>query len=202
MVDDDDDDGSGRGDGPHGADDVAPDTVASDAVAPDAVDAIVAQWARERPELDTAPMAIFGRVFRIGRVAGDAATAAYARHGITRGDFDVLASLRRAGEPFALSPTQLTATLMLTSGGVTGRVDRLEAAGLVRRSPDPDDRRALVVSLTPEGRRLVDEAVTAGLEAQHALVAGLPPERRALLADLLRDLLASSEAGLSRLPRP
>ena len=166
----------------------------------DAVDAIVAQWARERPELDTAPMAIFGRVFRIARAAGDAATAAYARHGITRGDFDVLASLRRAGEPFALSPTQLTAALMLTSGGVTGRVDRLEAAGLVRRSPDPEDRRSLVVNLTPEGRRLVDGAVTAGLEAQHALVAALPPERRALLSDLLRELLVSTEAGRGREP--
>lgn len=163
-------------------------------VGTDGVDRILEQWARERPELDTEAMGIFGRVYRLARVAGDAATAAYGELGITRADFDVLASLRRAGEPFALSPTQLTASLMLTSGGVTGRVDRLEALGLVRRAPAPSDRRSLVVSLTDEGRELVDRAVVAGLEAQQRLLARVPEERRPVLDALLRELLASADA--------
>ncbi|NTW41930.1 MAG: MarR family transcriptional regulator, partial [Cellulomonadaceae bacterium] len=106
---------------------------------PDGVDRIREQWAVERPELETEPMGIFGRVWRIARLAGEVMEDAYALHGITRADFDVLATLRRAGEPFTLSPSALTASLMLTSGGTTGRLDRLERAGLVRRAPDPDD---------------------------------------------------------------
>ncbi|MDT0165989.1 MarR family transcriptional regulator [Actinotalea sp. AC32] len=160
----------------------------------DGVDRIREQWARERPELDTEAMGIFGRVYRLARVAGDAVAAAYADFGITRADFDVLATLRRSGEPFALSPTQLTASLMLTSGGVTGRVDRLEGLGLVRRAPSPSDRRSLVVSLTDEGRELVDRAVVAGLEVQQRLLAGVPEDRRPLLDELLRELLASADA--------
>ncbi|KGM10198.1 MarR family transcriptional regulator [Cellulomonas carbonis] len=169
-------------------------SVASGPVPRDGVDRIRDQWARERPELDTEAMGIFGRVYRLARVAGDAVAAAYAEFGITRADFDVLATLRRSGEPFALSPTQLTASLMLTSGGVTGRVDRLEGLGLVRRAPSPSDRRSLVVSLTEEGRELVDRALVAGLEVQQGLLAGVAEDRRPLLDGLLRELLASADA--------
>lgn len=101
----------------------------------DPVDAIVEQWATVRPDLDTAAMEVFGRIFRLSRAMGDRMEKAYAPHGISRGEFDVLATLRRSGEPYALSPRQLSATLMLTTGGMTGRLDKLERAGLLRRSP-------------------------------------------------------------------
>src|SRR4029453_8932608 len=108
-----------------------------------------------RPDLQTEAMAVFGRVYRIARLVGDQQEAVYATFGINRGDFDVLATLRRAGEPFRLPPKALTASLMLTSGGMTGRLDRLEKRGLVARSPDPTDRRGLTITLTPAGRELV-----------------------------------------------
>ncbi|WP_341359576.1 MarR family transcriptional regulator [Georgenia sp. M64] len=161
-------------------------------MAGDGVDRILEQWARERPELDTEAMGIFGRIYRIARASGDAMEATYGRFGITRADFDVLATLRRSGEPFALTPSALTGALMLTSGGITGRVDRLERAGLVARSPSPTDRRALLVTLTPAGQEIVDKAVVAGLETQRSLLAALPPARRRELDGLLRDLLAAT----------
>jgi DNA-binding MarR family transcriptional regulator len=163
-------------------------------VAEDDVDRIVAQWAQERPELQTEAMAVFGRVYRIARLVGDRQEAVYAAFGITRGDFDVLATLRRSGEPFRLAPKELTTSLMLTSGGMTGRLDRLERRGLVTRAPDPADRRGLTITLTPEGRTLVDEAVTAGLDAQREVLEQLPARSREQLSTLLRDLLAAADA--------
>ncbi|MFF7553484.1 MarR family winged helix-turn-helix transcriptional regulator [Streptomyces olivaceus] len=159
----------------------------------DPVDAIVGQWARVRPDLDTAAMEVFGRVFRLARAMGDRMETAYARFGISRGEFDALAALRRAGEPYTLSPRQLSATLMLTTGGMTGRLDRLEGAGLLRRSPDPHDRRALQVTLTDRGLSLIDEAVGAGLAVQAAALSALDARQAAQVADLLRDLLAGTE---------
>ncbi|WP_395759267.1 MarR family transcriptional regulator [Streptomyces althioticus] len=159
----------------------------------DPVDAIIEQWARVRPDLDTAGMEVFGRVYRIARAMGDRHEQVYAPFGISRGEFDVLATLRRAGEPYTLSPRQLSATLMLTTGGMTGRLDKLERAGLLRRSPDPHDRRGLQVTLTEEGLRLIDEAVTVGAAEQSRALAALGPERSALLSDLLRDLLLATE---------
>jgi DNA-binding MarR family transcriptional regulator len=155
---------------------------------------IVQQWARERPELDTGPMAVLGRIYRAARVSGDAMERCYARFGITRADFDVLATLRRAGGPEGLSPGRLTNALMLTSGGMTGRLDRLERAGHIVRAPDPADRRALLVRLTDSGRALIDEAVSAGVAVQRQLLADLPPDRQRQAGELLRDLLASVEA--------
>ncbi|MFE2047132.1 MarR family winged helix-turn-helix transcriptional regulator [Streptomyces sp. NPDC059459] len=160
----------------------------------DPVDAIIGQWAEVRPDLDTTAMEVFGRINRLSRAIGDRMEKAYARFGIARGEFDVLATLRRSGEPYALSPRQLSATLMLTTGGMTGRLDKLERAGLLYRSPDPHDRRALRVTLSDEGLRLVDEAVGAGLAVQtEALSAALDAGRTGQLADLLRDLLAATE---------
>ncbi|MCC2269074.1 MarR family transcriptional regulator [Streptomyces olivaceus] len=159
----------------------------------DPVDAIVGQWARVRPDLDMAAMEVFGRVFRLARAMGDRMETAYARFGISRGEFDALAALRRAGEPYTLSPRQLSATLMLTTGGMTGRLDRLEGAGLLRRSPDPHDRRALQVTLTDRGLALIDEAVGAGLAVQAAALSALDARQAAQVADLLRDLLAGTE---------
>ncbi|WP_151481496.1 MarR family winged helix-turn-helix transcriptional regulator [Streptomyces albicerus] len=158
----------------------------------DPVDAIIDQWASVRPDLDTAAMEVFGRVFRLSRAMGDRMEKSYARLGISRGEFDVLATLRRSGAPYTLSPRQLSATLMLTTGGMTGRLDKLERAGLLRRSPDPHDRRALQVTLTDRGLELVDEAVGAGLAVQTEALSALDEEQADQLADLLRQLLAAT----------
>ncbi|MFJ7332495.1 MarR family winged helix-turn-helix transcriptional regulator [Streptomyces sp. NPDC101110] len=159
----------------------------------DPVDAIIEQWASVRPDLDTAAMEVFGRVGRLSLAMGDRMEKAYAKFGISRGEFDVLATLRRSGEPYTLSPRQLSATLMLTTGGMTGRLDKLERAGLLRRSPDPHDRRGLRVTLTDKGLGVVDEAVAAGLAVQTEALSVLDAERAALLAGLLRELLAGTE---------
>lgn len=159
----------------------------------DPVDAIVEQWGAVRPDLDTAAMEVFGRIFRLSRAMGDRMEKAYASYGISRGEFDVLATLRRAGEPYTLSPRELSATLMLTTGGMTGRLDKLERAGLLRRSPDPHDRRGLQVTLTEKGLALIDEAVGSGLAAQTAALSGLDAEEAGQLAGLLRKLLTTTE---------
>ena len=162
----------------------------------DAVDAIIEQWAGVRPDLDTRAMEVFGRIYRLSRTMGDRMEKAYAPYGISRGEFDVLATLRRSGEPYTLSPRQLSATLMLTTGGMTGRLDKLERAGLLRRSPDPHDRRALQVTLTEKGLAVIDEAVGAGLAVQTEALSTMNDEQAGQLADLLRELLAGTlEAG-------
>ncbi|MFJ5993790.1 MarR family winged helix-turn-helix transcriptional regulator [Streptomyces sp. NPDC092370] len=159
----------------------------------DPVDAIIDQWAAVRPDLDTAAMEVFGRINRLSHAIGERVGKVYATFGISRGEFDVLATLRRSGEPYTLSPRQLSATLMLTTGGMTGRLDKLERAGLLRRSPDPHDRRGLHVTLTDEGLALVDEAVGAGLAVQAEALSALGARRAGQLADLLRDLLAGTD---------
>lgn len=158
----------------------------------DAVDAIIDQWAAVRPDLDTKAMEVFGRIYRLARTMGDRVEKVYAPFGISRGEFDVLATLRRAGEPYTLSPRQLSSTLMLTTGGMTGRLDKLERAALLRRSPDPHDRRGLQVTLTEKGLTVIDEAVGAGLTTQTQALSTLAPERADQLADLLRELLAGA----------
>jgi DNA-binding MarR family transcriptional regulator len=160
--------------------------------AQDDVDRIVAQWAVERPELETGAMAVFGRIYRIARNVGDRQELVYGRYGINRGEFDLLATLRRSGQPYRLTPTALCESMMLTSGGMTGRIDRLERRGLVKRSQHPSDRRALVITLTDDGYALVEEAVGAGLAAQREVLDRLPARSRTQLANLLRDLLAAS----------
>ncbi|MER5807147.1 MarR family transcriptional regulator [Streptomyces sp. NPDC002033] len=165
--------------------------VSSREASKDAVDAITGQWYAVRPDLDTAPMAVFGRIYRIAKAMGDAMERTYNRYGITTGEFDVVATLRRSGAPYTLSPRQLSATLMLTTGGMTGRLDKLEKAGLLTRSPDPHDRRGLQVTITERGLALIDEAVGAGLEVQAGVLQGLDAEEAELLTGLLRKLLAN-----------
>ncbi|MGW0210918.1 MarR family winged helix-turn-helix transcriptional regulator [Streptomyces sp. NPDC003233] len=158
----------------------------------DPVDAIIDQWAAVRPDLDSRAMEVFGRIYRLSRTMGDRMEKAYQPYGISRGEFDVLATLRRTGEPYTLSPRQLSATLMLTTGGMTGRLDKLEKAGLLRRSPDPHDRRGLQVTLTEKGLDVIDRAVGAGLAVQTEALSLLDDEQVGQLADLLRQLLAGT----------
>ena len=156
----------------------------------DPVDRIVDQWAGVHPELDTTPMAIMGRVHRLSARVAETVERRFREHGIGRGDYDVLASLRRAGES-RLTPGELAGGLLLSSAGVTGRIDRLERAGLVRRRPNPDDGRGVLVELTARGRRLVDRLVTDDMERQAVWIAALSPDERQELIRLLRKLTAA-----------
>jgi DNA-binding MarR family transcriptional regulator len=156
----------------------------------DEVDDLVEAWARERPDLDLAPVEIFSRIGRLARHLDLARKAAFSTHGIESWEFDVLSALRRAGAPYELSPGRLLKATLVTSGTMTNRVDRLTARGYVERLADPDDRRGVLVRLSPEGKHTVDGAFAALLDAERDLLAGLPPQDRSRLADLLRPLLA------------
>ncbi|MBV2356520.1 MarR family transcriptional regulator [Streptomyces sp. J2-1] len=156
----------------------------------DVVDGEVAEWGRVVPGVDAGPVEVFGRVMRVCRGVEELLERAYLPFGVSRGEFDVLAALRRAGEPYTLSPRRLSDALMVTTGGMTGRLDKLEHAGLVRRSPDPHDRRALEVSLTERGLDIADQALVAGLQVQGEALAGFDAAELAQLGGLLRRLLA------------
>ncbi|MFE7742731.1 MarR family winged helix-turn-helix transcriptional regulator [Nocardia sp. NPDC057455] len=159
----------------------------------DAVDAIVAQWERERPDLDLEAMAVVGRLSRLLVVAQREIEAVFGKHGLQRGEFDVLAALRRSGEPFELNPSALADTLMLSRAGMTGRLDRLESAGLVRRVPDAQDRRAVRVALTTAGRELVDAVVTEHTANEARMLSVLTAGERTELDRIARILLSSME---------
>lgn len=158
----------------------------------DGVDVILDQWAAERPDLDATPMGVIGRITRLAQFQGRAIADTLARHDLQRDEFDVLATLRRNGAPFELSPTQLRGSMMVTSATTTHRLDKLEQRGLVERRADPTDRRALLVGLTTAGRALVDGALADHLATEHELLAALSPTEREQLAGLLRTLLGGT----------
>lgn len=159
----------------------------------DAVDRIIAQWARERPELDTGPMAVVGRIHRLGALLDLELSKVFVEVGLGNGDFDVLATLRRSGAPFRLSPGELSASAMVTSGAVTKRVDRLEAKGLVRRTVNADDARGRDIQLTAKGRALTDEIVVRHWANEDRLLGALDTRERDQLVGLLRKLLVDQE---------
>lgn len=156
----------------------------------DEVDALVEAWARERGDLDLAPVEVFSRISRLARHLDLARKAAFRRHDIESWEFDVLAALRRAGTPYELSPGRLLRETLVTSGTMTNRVDRLVVRGMVERNPDPDDRRGVLVRLTPAGKEAVDGALDALLEAEQRLLGEMSPADQRKLAALLRPLLA------------
>ncbi len=157
--------------------------------ASDGVDEILQQWARERPDLDTSPMAIIGRISRIEKKVDPLLASVFRKFGLERWSFDVLATLRRSGYPYELTPTQLFSSLMLTSGAITHRSDELVRAGLVQRKPDPDDRRGVRVKLTDLGLAKINEAVTAHVENERKMLRHLSRPERSLLISLLRRFL-------------
>ena len=159
----------------------------------DHVDTILAQWQREKPDLDARPMAVVGRISRSAKALSRALDTTFARFGLNGGEFDVLATLRRSGAPYRLTPTELFKDLMLSSGAMTNRLDQLERAELIERIPDPSDRRGTLVGLTAHGIDLVDTAVAAHLANEHRLLHALSSDEREHLADLLRKLLCSLE---------
>jgi DNA-binding MarR family transcriptional regulator len=159
----------------------------------DEVDRIVEAWRRERPDLDVTPLTILSRVLRLARHLDLARGSAFAEHDLEGWGFDVLSALRRSGAPYQLSPGQLVAQTLVTSGTMTNRVDRLAARGLVSRGPDPKDRRGVKVTLTPAGRAVVDAAMSDLLDRERILLNELPAAERDHLAILLRRLLSPFE---------
>ncbi|WP_404934345.1 MarR family winged helix-turn-helix transcriptional regulator [Nitratireductor sp. L15S-10] len=154
----------------------------------DHVDRLRAQWARELPDLDTSPMSILGRIYRLSILVRPGIEETFAAFGLDRGEFDVIATLRRAGAPYRLTPTELYRSLMITSGGLTHRLKRLEKAGLVKRAPSPEDGRSMMVELTSAGKTRAEEAFRADMASELALFAAMPQARRELLEELLREL--------------
>lgn len=155
----------------------------------DEVDELVEAWQRERADLDLTPVEVFSRIGRLARRLDLARRTAFARHAIESWEFDVLAALRRAGGDYELSPGRLIKETLVTSGTMTNRVDRLAARGFVERLPDPNDRRGVLVRLTPEGREAVDGAFEALVAAERDLLADLPTKDHRQLATLLRTLM-------------
>lgn len=156
----------------------------------DEVDRLVEAWARERPDLDVTPLGVLSRVTRLARHLERTRRVAFAQHGLAAWEFDVLAALRRAGRPYALSPGELVAQTLVTSGTMTNRVDRLADQRLVERLPDPEDRRGVQVRLTPLGRARVDAALEDLLRHERDILRGLGERQRQQLANLLRVVVA------------
>ncbi|XAZ23745.1 MarR family transcriptional regulator [Sinorhizobium sp. B11] len=164
-----------------------------DKVKSDHVDRILAQWRRERPELDVEPMGIFGRLKRLTTHIGREVDALLLKHGLSSSSFDVLATLRRSGAPYRLSPGELLGMTMVSSGTMTNRIDQLEKAGLVERLFNPEDRRSVLIALTEKGLAAVEEAVGAHVANQQRLTRNLTAEDRAELDRLLKKFLSDFE---------
>lgn len=161
---------------------------------PDAISRLIEQWKRERPDLDASPMGVAGRVLRLSVWLERRVEATLSEFDLTLWQFDVLATLRRFGEPYALSPKELMREVMLSSGAMTNRIDRLEARGLVERRPAPSDRRSVQIQLTAAGRRLIDRAIAARFEeAREAAELLGARERESLERGLSKLLLALEE---------
>lgn len=163
----------------------------------DHVDLLLAQWGERRPDLDVSPMAVIGRLKRLSRLIETELRRTFAEHGLDPASFDVLATLRRSPPPHLLTPAELMRSAMVTSGAVSQRLDRLEARGLVTRSPSATDGRVVEVALTTEGRALIDRALPDHLATEERLLAALGADRRDALAGTLRELLESLGDGVA-----
>jgi DNA-binding MarR family transcriptional regulator len=161
----------------------------------DEVDRLVSAWQHERPDLDVAPLHILSRISRLARHLDIARREAFAAHDLETGEFDVLASLRRSGNPYVLSPSVLLAQTLVTSGTMTNRIDRLETKGLVERMPDPSDGRGVLVKLTSAGKKAVDLALTDLLERERLLLDQVTAAQREVLKNVLRDIVMPLDLG-------
>ena len=152
----------------------------------------VEQWARERPDLPSLPMAVLGRLWEAAeRVMREHLTPVFVEAGLQWGEFDVLATLRRSGAPYMLSPTRLYEAAMMSSGGMTARLDRLESAGLIERRPDPNDRRGKLIALTEKGRELIEVMIARHVANEQRILAPLTPAEQEQLSELLKKLIAA-----------
>ncbi len=161
----------------------------------DPVARIVAQWRRERPDLDASPILVIGQMARLTQLLDDRLRQPFADADLGNGDFDVLAALRRAGDPFSLSPGQLSSALLVTTGAITKRLDRLEARDLVRRQVNSTDARGRLVHLTAAGVALTDQLIESHLANERALLEGLSEPDRRQLETLLARLARSLDTG-------
>ena len=159
----------------------------------DHVDRIVAQWRVERPDLDSAPMAVIGRLSRASAVVVSRLAATFARHGIDASTFDVLATLARQGPPYRITPAELAADSMITTSAVAQRLNRLDTLGLVTREPNPDDGRGKFVLLTPAGRELLDRVLPDHLATEEDLLAPLSADERNVLSQLLAKMAGNAD---------
>jgi DNA-binding MarR family transcriptional regulator len=159
----------------------------------DHVDHLLAQWHVEMPDLDPSPMAVIARVSRLGRIFDRRVEELYAEFGLNQSQFGVLAALRRAGPPYCLSPTELYNSLLISSGAMTNRLERLESAGYIDRVPDPEDGRSMLVALTPSGKKLIERVLQPHYQNGRRLLSALSDEERGQLAGLLRRLLLEFE---------
>lgn len=157
----------------------------------DHLDFVLDQWARERPDLDVSAMGVIGRLSRLSRLVGTELEKTFGAHGLDRGAFDMLATLRRSGPPFALTPAGLMRASMVTSGAITQRLDRLESKGWVTRTPSDSDGRSVVVALTDEGLALIDAALPDHVANEERILASLSADQRDQLAAILRQLLVA-----------
>ncbi|MGD7707441.1 MarR family winged helix-turn-helix transcriptional regulator [Microlunatus sp. Y2014] len=155
----------------------------------DRLDVILEQWAAARPDLDTAPMGVIGRISRASSLLAQRLDTVFAEHNLQRGEFDILATLRRAAGPNGMSAGALASVSMVTSGAITNRVDHLVAKGLVTRDLDPANRRSTLIALTPSGRQLIDSILPDHVANEVDILSALSPKQQAKLADLLRRLL-------------
>jgi DNA-binding MarR family transcriptional regulator len=163
--------------------------------AQDHVDEILAQWRKERPDLDVGPLGLYGRLFRVVHLSDDKLAKGLAQYGLQQGWFDLLAALRRRGAPYELNPTSLMRATLLSSSGMTKRLDRMEDAGLIERRPDPSDRRGTLVRLTRRGKSVVDRAVARHVGTEERLLGPLTAAERRTLDGLLKKLLIELERG-------
>ena len=154
----------------------------------DGVDEIIEQWRRERPDLDPTPIGVIGRVSRLAREIEQRLEPVYREHELEPGWHDVLSTLRRSGAPYRLRASDFTGALMLTSSGTTKRLDKLEQAGLIAREPDPQDRRGVLITLTPAGLDAIDRLTGAHLANERRILSALSDAEQRRLADLLRKL--------------
>lgn len=162
----------------------------------DAVDTILAQWQRERPDLETRVMGPFGRLKRCTILIQRRLERTFSAFGMTAWEFDVLATLRRSGAPYCLTPTSLFSTMMITSGTMTHRLQRLEASGWVQRMANEQDARSMLVQLTPEGFALIDRAVEAHVDNEQDILSRLPTEAVENLDTILSLWLSALEGTL------
>ncbi|MCG9629308.1 MULTISPECIES: MarR family transcriptional regulator [Vibrio] len=159
----------------------------------DAIDRVVEQWAKEKPDLETEPMAIMGRVMRIAKYMETQVADLHKQYDMKLGEFDVLATLRRSGKPYRLTPSELIGSMMLTSGAMTNRLDKLEAKGLISREHSKEDRRSVSVKLTKSGLTLIDEMMTEHVEMQKKLVKTLSASQKKNTNQLLKTWLSAYE---------
>jgi DNA-binding MarR family transcriptional regulator len=159
----------------------------------DSVDTIITQWRNENSEADLLPMAILGRLAKLGKYIDNDILHCHDRYNLRQGEFDVLATLRRSGKPYSLTPSALYQSMMLTSGAMTSRLDRLETKGLIRREHSKSDRRSVLVTLTSEGKKKIDTVLPAHINTQHDLLAGMNQQDRESLSELLKRWLMQLE---------